>query len=194
MRVGCPLNMDIYFIEHFIYLFKALLYFMVELIPINKKYPQLSRKVQSYSFIRSSICNYSEALSPWKKRSPQHIFHANFTKFFRRDILRNTFQKQSYRGVCKQSVLKNFVNSRESTHARVSSLFELQASAYNFIKKETLTQMFSYKFRKTFKNTFFIQQLPRLFLTCEQLLLIFITKYFKYFLVYTDVSQIEKVI
>ena len=33
-------------------------------------------------------------------------------------------------------------------------LIKLQAEAYNFIKKETLTQVFSYEFCKIFKNSF----------------------------------------
>ena len=34
----------------------------------------------------------------------------------------------------------------ENTHARGSFLIKLQASACNFIKNETLVQMFSYEF------------------------------------------------
>ena len=38
---------------------------------------------------------------------------------------------------------------------RVSFLVKLQAEACNFIKKECLAHMFSYKFCEIFKNTFF---------------------------------------
>ena len=46
-------------------------------------------------------------------------------------------------------------NSQENTCARVSFLIKLQASARNFIKKETLAQMFSSEFCKISKNTLF---------------------------------------
>ena len=51
--------------------------------------------------------------------------------------------------------LKASQNSQESTCARVSFLIKLQASACNFIKKETMAQVISCKFYKIFKNTFF---------------------------------------
>ena len=41
----------------------------------------------------------------------------------------------------------------ENTCARVSFLIKLQAC--NFIKKETLTQLFSCEFCEIYKNTFF---------------------------------------
>ena len=44
-------------------------------------------------------------------------------------------------------------NSQENTCARVSLLIKLQAS--NFIKKETLAQVFSCEFCESYKNTFF---------------------------------------
>ena len=45
-------------------------------------------------------------------------------------------------------------NSQGNTCARVSSLIKLQASACNFIKKETLAHVVSFEFSK---NTFFIE-------------------------------------
>ena len=52
-------------------------------------------------------------------------------------------------------LLKISQNSLENTCARISFLIKLQAEAYNFIKKLTLTQVFSYEFCEIFKNTFF---------------------------------------
>ena len=49
--------------------------------------------------------------------------------------------------------------------------------------------MLSYNFRKILKNVFFIEHLHWLLLTCERLLPIFITEYFRYFLVSAGVSQ-----
>ena len=46
-------------------------------------------------------------------------------------------------------------NSLENTCARVSFLIKLQASGLNFIKKETLAQVFSCEFCEISKNTFF---------------------------------------
>ena len=46
-------------------------------------------------------------------------------------------------------------NSQENTSARVSFLIKLQ----NFIKKETMGQVFSFEFFKISKSTFFIEHL-----------------------------------
>ena len=48
-------------------------------------------------------------------------------------------------------------NSQENTCDRASFLIKLQT---NFIKKETLTQVFSFEFCEIFKNTFFTEHLP----------------------------------
>ena len=44
--------------------------------------------------------------------------------------------------------------SQQNTSARVSFLIKLQAEAYNFIKKETLAEVFSCKFCEISKDTF----------------------------------------
>ena len=52
--------------------------------------------------------------------------------------------------------------SQENTCARVSFLIKLQAlqaKDCNFVKKETLSQVFSCKFRKISENTFLIEHL-----------------------------------
>ena len=54
--------------------------------------------------------------------------------------------------------LKISQNSQENTCARASSLIKPQAC--NFIKKETLAQVFSCEFREIFKNTYFYRILP----------------------------------
>ena len=53
--------------------------------------------------------------------------------------------------------LENSQNSHENTCVRASFLIKLQA---NFIKKETLAQMFSCEFCEISKNTFFYRTLP----------------------------------
>ena len=45
-------------------------------------------------------------------------------------------------------------NSQENIRARVSFLIKLQVSACNFIKKETLADVFSCEFCEIRKNTF----------------------------------------
>ena len=45
-------------------------------------------------------------------------------------------------------------NSQENTYVRVSFLIKLQAEARNFIKTETLTQVFYCEFCKISKNAF----------------------------------------
>ena len=57
----------------------------------------------------------------------------------------------------KKMLLKIYQISQENTQ----SLFlnKVQAQASNFIKKQTLAQVFSYESCKIFKNTFFIEDL-----------------------------------
>ena len=65
-------------------------------------------------------------------------------------------QKQLPEVFCKKGVLIEISqNSPENTCARASFLIKLQTKAYNFIKKETLAQVFSCKFCEISKNTFF---------------------------------------
>ena len=63
---------------------------------------------------------------------------------------------------CEKGVLRNFLeisqNSQENTCARVSFLI-------NFLKKETLAQVFSCEFCETSKNTVFTEHLWWLLLT-----------------------------
>ena len=67
-----------------------------------------------------------------------------------------TFNRSSRPEVFYKKVfLKISQNSQESTSARVSFLIKLQAKGCNFIKKETLVQLFSCEFCEIFKNTFF---------------------------------------
>ena len=55
--------------------------------------------------------------------------------------------------------LKISQNSQENNRTRVSFLIKLQASPYNFIKEETLVQLFSCEFYELFKNTFITEHL-----------------------------------
>ena len=56
--------------------------------------------------------------------------------------------------------LKISQNSQENICAGVSFLIKLQASACNFIKKETLARVFSCEFCEIFKNTFLYETPP----------------------------------
>ena len=68
------------------------------------------------------------------------------------------YTEAATRGVwCKKMFVEIWQNSQENTCARASFLIKLQA--YNFIKKETLTQVFSCEFCKIFKNTYFTEHL-----------------------------------
>ena len=53
----------------------------------------------------------------------------------------------------KKVFLENSQNSQQNTCARVSFLIKLQPYACNFIKKETLAQVFSCQFYEISKNT-----------------------------------------
>ena len=55
----------------------------------------------------------------------------------------------------KKLFLEISQNSQENTCARVSFLIQLQASAWNFIKKEVLAQVFSCEFCEIFKEHVF---------------------------------------
>ena len=57
-------------------------------------------------------------------------------------------RKQSQGGAQLKNVLEIPQNSQENICARVSCLIKLQASACNFIKKETLALVFSSEFCK----------------------------------------------
>ena len=56
---------------------------------------------------------------------------------------------------CKRVLLKILQNLQENACLRVSLLIKLDALAYNFIKKETLAQVFSSEFCELSKNTRF---------------------------------------
>ena len=80
----------------------------------------------------------------------------------------------------KKVLLEISQNSQENTCARVSFLIKLHKGlACNFIKKETLAQVFSCEFCQISKNTFFIERL------CWMLLL-------KSLWIYQKVSDILK--
>ena len=55
----------------------------------------------------------------------------------------------------KKVFLEISQNSQENTCVRVSFLIKLQTQACNFIKKETLLQVFSCEFCEICKNNFF---------------------------------------
>ena len=60
----------------------------------------------------------------------------------------------------KRVLLKISQDSQENTCARFSFLIQVQASACNFIKKETQAQVFSCEFCEIFKNTIFHRTPP----------------------------------
>ena len=69
------------------------------------------------------------------------------------------------RGVLWKKVFLDILkNSRENTCARVSFFIKLQALAFNFIKKETLAQVFSCEFCEISKSTFLQSNSGRLLL------------------------------
>ena len=74
--------------------------------------------------------------------------------------------KSSPGGVLQEKLfLELSQNSQKNICARVSFLIiRLQASTYNFIKKETLAQVFSCEFDKMSKNIFFTEHLRWLLL------------------------------
>ena len=75
----------------------------------------------------------------------------NVHKFF---CLHINGESVSRRCSVKKVLLEISQNSQENISARVTFLINLQAKACNFIKKETLAQVFSCEFCKFSKNTF----------------------------------------
>ena len=60
----------------------------------------------------------------------------------------------------KKVLLKILQNRQENTCARFSFLIKLQAEVCNFIKKETLAQVFSCEICQIFRNTLFYRTPP----------------------------------
>ena len=60
----------------------------------------------------------------------------------------------------KKMFLEILQNSQENTCAKVSFLIKLQVEAFNFIKKETLIQVFSCEFCEISKDSFSYKTLP----------------------------------
>ena len=107
---------------------------------------------------------------PWEKREISKILQENLQPchmsifFYFAWILIFTLNMEAATGgvLLEKLILKISQISQENTCVRVSFLIKLQASgqAFNFIKKETLTQVFSCEFSKIFKNTFFHRTPP----------------------------------
>ena len=66
---------------------------------------------------------------------------------------------------CTKGFLKNFVKFTGKHPCQSLFLIKLQVSACNFIKKENLTQVFSYEFCEIFKTPSFIEHLRWLLLS-----------------------------
>ena len=87
--------------------------------------------------------------------------------------------------VQKRSVKKMFSNIlqnlQENTSTKVSFYLKLQASACNYVKKETVEEVFSCGFFEIFKNIFSIEQpwcvLLNLFYKLTKALIVFILSF-----------------
>ena len=69
-------------------------------------------------------------------------------------LLQQILTKVAQRSSGRKAFSELLQNSQKYTCARTSFLIKLQAEAWNFIKKETLTQVLSSEFGKISKNTF----------------------------------------
>ena len=67
----------------------------------------------------------------------------------------NTFNWTLDHAILQTCFIEISQNSQENTRARVSFLIKLKALGLQFIKKETLAQVFSYNFCKISKIPFF---------------------------------------
>ena len=89
------------------------------------------------------------------------VVNFKLLSYFHPNITRSSHRRCSVR---KDVFLEISQISQENTCVRVSFLIKLQAAACNFIKKETLAQVFSCEFCEISKNTFFTEHLRWLLL------------------------------
>ena len=80
--------------------------------------------------------------------------------WYRISVFHNWFRRFIQRCSVKKMFLEISQNSQKNNSTRVSFLINLQTEAYNFIKKETLAQVFSDEFCEISKNTFCYRTLP----------------------------------
>ena len=78
--------------------------------------------------------------------------------FKKKQVFYFVFRSSHRRCSLKKVFLEISQNSQENTYARVSFLINLPYPC-NFIKKGTLTQVFSCEFYEISKNSFFIEHL-----------------------------------
>ena len=83
----------------------------------------------------------------------------DFFDKFKTVIVQALIQKQPPKVFYRKIYLKNSQNLQENPCTRVSFLIKLQVSACNFIKKETLAQVFYCEFCEIFESTFFTEHL-----------------------------------
>ena len=76
-----------------------------------------------------------------------------------RDLYYLTEEADRRRCSVKKVFLNISQNSQENSCARVSFLIKFQVQTCNFIKNETLTQLFFYEFCEILKNSFFMEYL-----------------------------------
>ena len=79
-----------------------------------------------------------------KKENNSHT--SSFDTFIRCQYKKPLFRSSRPEALCKKGVLRNF--------AKFTEKYLCQALGLQFIKKETLVQVFSYEFFKISKNTF----------------------------------------
>ena len=114
---------------------------------------KIAFRLKALFFLKNIFCLY---FSPIAKLWPRKkvIFKVFVFWKYSKTL---TFKSSHQRCSMKKVFLEISQNSQENTCARASFLIKLQA--YNFIKKETLTQVFSCEFCKIFKNTYFTEHL-----------------------------------
>ena len=95
-----------------------------------------------------------------KKNLPFHDVLYHLVNYSLCCPFRTNYRSSQQRCSMKKGVLEFSQNSQEKTCTRVIFLNEVGGlQACNFIKKETLAQVFSCEFCEIFKNTFFTEHL-----------------------------------
>ena len=102
----------------------------------------------------------------------------------------NSTEAVAQRCSLKKLLLEISQNSYENTRVIVSFLIKLQASTCNFIKKETLAQVFPCEFCKIFKNAYFYRT-PLMAASDSSIKLQFSSQEFKFKAIFTFTKNVR---
>ena len=137
---------------------------MCKSVPITSRLDSTKLELESILFCQDTCDKFARVIFCQKICKSQIIKYCNQNKYFKLPRFFYVLDIHSRQEAATGSVLqeKMFLkfseNSQGNTCAIASFLTKLQASD-NFVKKETLTHVFSFDFCEIFKNTIFTEHL-----------------------------------